>query len=45
MNYGFIDFRSIFGGITVVNATAAVRDRFSGQEAAKVFHLLEWLEV
>lgn len=31
---------AFFGGITVVNATAAVRDRFSGQEAAKVFSLI-----
>lgn len=28
------------GGITVVNAAAAVRDRFSGEEAAKVFSLI-----
>src|SRR5574344_1928094 len=33
--YRFLE--AFFGGITVVNATAAVRDRFSGQEAAKVF--------
>ena len=33
-------FEAFFGGITVVNATAAVRDRFSGQEAAKVFSLI-----
>ncbi|AXK49747.1 Bcr/CflA family drug resistance efflux transporter [Aliarcobacter trophiarum LMG 25534] len=36
--YRFIE--AFFGGITVVNATAAVRDRFSGQEAAKVFSLI-----
>ena len=36
MNYGFIDFlEAFFGGIVVVNAAAAVRDRFHGAEAAK----------
>ena len=33
-------FEAFFGGITVVNAAAAVRDRFKGQEAAKVFSLI-----
>ena len=36
--YRFLE--AFFGGITVVNATAAVRDRFSGQESAKVFSLI-----
>ena len=36
--YRFLE--AFFGGITVVNATAAVKDRFSGQEAAKVFSLI-----
>ena len=36
--YRFIE--AFFGGITVVNAAAAVRDRFKGQEAAKVFSLI-----
>lgn len=36
--YRFIE--AFFGGIVVVNATAAIRDRFHGQEAAKVFSLL-----
>ncbi|MDD2974557.1 MAG: multidrug effflux MFS transporter [Aliarcobacter cryaerophilus] len=36
--YRFLE--AFFGGITVVNATAAVRDRFNGQEAAKVFSLI-----
>jgi len=36
--YRFIE--AIFGGIVIVNATAAIRDRFHGQEAAKVFSLL-----
>lgn len=36
--YRFLE--AFFGGITVVNATAAVRDRFSGQEAAKIFSLI-----
>ena len=36
--YRFLE--AFFGGITVVNATAAVRDRFSGQEAAKDFSLI-----
>lgn len=40
MNYGFLDFWSLFGGIVVVNAAAAVRDRFHGVEAAKVFSLI-----
>lgn len=31
---------AFFGGIVVVNATAAVRDRFHGAEAAKVFSLI-----
>ncbi|MCG3669785.1 multidrug effflux MFS transporter [Aliarcobacter butzleri] len=33
-------FEAFFGGITVVNAAASVRDRFKGQEAAKVFSLI-----
>lgn len=33
-------FEAFFGGITVVNAAAAVRDRFKGKEAAKVFSLI-----
>lgn len=33
-------FEAFFGGVTVVNATASVRDRFHGNEAAKVFSLL-----
>lgn len=33
-------FEALFGGITVVNAAAAVRDRFKGEEAAKVFSLI-----
>ena len=33
-------FEAFFGGIVVVNATAAVRDRFHGTEAAKVFSLI-----
>jgi MFS transporter, DHA1 family, multidrug resistance protein len=33
-------FEAFFGGIVVVNATAAVRDRFHGAEAAKVFSLI-----
>ncbi|MDX4049171.1 multidrug effflux MFS transporter [Aliarcobacter skirrowii] len=36
--YRFLE--AFFGGITVVNAAAAVRDRFKGQEAAKVFSLI-----
>ncbi|QKF72263.1 drug resistance transporter, Bcr/CflA family [Aliarcobacter faecis] len=36
--YRFLE--AFFGGITVVNAAAAVRDRFNGQEAAKVFSLI-----
>src|SRR5574344_1565446 len=36
--YRFLE--AFFGGITVVNATAAVRDRFSGQAAAKIFALI-----
>lgn len=36
--YRFLE--AFFGGITVVNASAAVRDRFKGQEAAKVFSLI-----
>lgn len=35
MSYGFLDFEAFFGGIVVVNAAAAVRDRFHGTEAAK----------
>jgi len=31
---------AFFGGIVVVNAAAAVRDRFHGAEAAKVFSLI-----
>lgn len=33
-------FEALFGGIVVVNASAAVRDRFNGREAAKVFSLI-----
>jgi DHA1 family bicyclomycin/chloramphenicol resistance-like MFS transporter len=33
-------FEAFFGGIVVVNATASIRDRFHGKEAAKVFSLL-----
>lgn len=33
-------FEAFFGGIVVVNAAAAVRDRFHGAEAAKVFSLI-----
>ena len=33
-------FEAFFGGIVVVNAAAAVRDRFHGSEAAKVFSLI-----
>ena len=33
-------FEAFFGGIVVVNASAAVRDRFKGTEAAKVFSLI-----
>jgi MFS transporter, DHA1 family, multidrug resistance protein len=33
-------FEAFFGGIVVVNAAAAVRDRFHGKEAAKVFALI-----
>ena len=33
-------FEAFFGGIVVVNAAAAVRDRFHGNEAAKVFSLI-----
>jgi MFS transporter, DHA1 family, multidrug resistance protein len=36
--YRFLE--AFFGGVVVVNATAAIRDRFHGQEAAKVFSLL-----
>ena len=36
--YRFIE--AFFGGIVVVNAAAAVRDRFHGPEAAKVFSLI-----
>lgn len=36
--YRFIE--AFFGGIVVVNAAAAVRDRFHGAEAAKVFSLI-----
>ncbi|MFA7070073.1 MAG: multidrug effflux MFS transporter [Sulfurimonas sp.] len=36
--YRFLE--AFFGGITVVNAAAAVRDRFHGEEAAKVFSLI-----
>ena len=31
---------AFFGGIVVVNAAAAVRDRFHGEEAAKIFSLI-----
>lgn len=33
-------FEAFFGGIVVVNAAASVRDRFHGNEAAKVFSLI-----
>ena len=33
-------FEAFFGGIVVVNASAAVRDRFHGKEAAKIFSLI-----
>ncbi|GGD46210.1 Bcr/CflA family drug resistance efflux transporter [Malaciobacter pacificus] len=33
-------FEAFFGGIVVVNAAAAVRDRFHGEEAAKIFALI-----
>jgi MFS transporter, DHA1 family, multidrug resistance protein len=33
-------FEAFFGGIVVVSAAAAVRDRFHGDEAAKVFSLI-----
>ena len=33
-------FEAFFGGIVVVNASAAIRDRFQGKEAAKVFSLI-----
>lgn len=33
-------FEAFFGGIVVVNAAAAVRDRFHGAEAAKIFSLI-----
>lgn len=33
-------FEAFFGGITVVNAAAVVRDKFNGVEAAKVFSLI-----
>ena len=33
-------FEAFFGGLVVVNAAAAVRDRFHGAEAAKVFSLI-----
>lgn len=33
-------FEAFFGGIVVVNAAAAVRDRFHGEEAAKIFSLI-----
>ena len=36
--YRFLE--AFFGGIVVVNAAAAVRDRFQGAEAAKVFSLI-----
>lgn len=36
--YRFVE--AFFGGIVVVNASAAVRDRFKGKEAAKVFSLI-----
>jgi len=36
--YRFME--AFFGGIVVVNASAAVRDRFKGEEAAKVFSLI-----
>lgn len=33
-------FEAFFGGIVVVNAAAVVRDKFHGEEAAKVFSLI-----
>ncbi len=33
-------FEAFFGGLVVVNAMAVVRDKFHGQEAAKVFSLI-----
>lgn len=36
--YRFLE--AFFGGIIVVNASAAVRDRFHGAEAAKIFSLI-----
>lgn len=36
--YRFIE--AFFGGIVVVNASASVRDRFHGKEAAKIFSLI-----
>lgn len=33
-------FEAFFGGVVIVNAAAAVRDRFHGAEAAKVFSLM-----
>lgn len=33
-------FEAFFGGLIVINATAIIRDLFSGQEAAKYFSLL-----
>ena len=33
-------FEAFFGGIVVVNAAAIVRDKFHGEEAAKVFSLI-----
>ena len=36
--YRFLE--AFFGGIVMVNALASVRDRFKGQEAAKVFSLM-----
>ena len=36
--YRFLE--AFFGGIVVVNASAAVRDRFHGKEAAKIFSLI-----
>ena len=36
--YRFLE--AFFGGVVVVNAAAAVRDRFKGEEAAKIFSLI-----
>jgi len=41
--YRFLE--AFFGGIVVVNAAAAVRDRFKGEEAAKVFSLIGTIRI